>query len=411
MAEKCFLHQDGSRFGWKLEIKPNRRNLTVIWLKGRRQSMFSSNHEKSINDRDYFSIGLFGANCSGGLAVTTVEERWDASWHNNRALAVMAEQGNFDFLLPIARWLGFGGETSFQRHVLETISWATGLLASTHRIRIFATIHTGFIHPIVAAKQLATADQIAGGRAGLNIVAGWNKPEYEMFGVDLPADHEDRYAYAQEWVDIVERIWSANTASDYSGRFFNLKGLTGDPKPYGGRGRLPIISAGGSPQGQAFATHNADILFTTLADISKESAKILEFKASAARAGRSQLRVFTPAYVVCRPTDKEAIDYHQHYAVDRADTVAVERLLTLTMANARTIPPEVLQHMRMRLAGGHGGLPLVGSPDTVTQQILSLQKAGLDGVALSFVNYLSELPYFMDGVLPRLSEAGVRIQN
>src|SRR5882724_1665790 len=88
-------------------------------------------------------------------------------------------------MLPIARWIGYGGETDFHGSVLETLIWATGLLANTKHINVFATVHTAFIHPLVAAKQLATADQLSHGRLGLNVVAGWNKPEYDAFGIDL----------------------------------------------------------------------------------------------------------------------------------------------------------------------------------------------------------------------------------
>lgn len=61
---------------------------------------------------------------------------------------------------------------------------------------------------MVAAKQLATADQLGEGRLGLNVVAGWNKPEYDAFGINLPEKHADRYALAQEWFDVVTRIWN-----------------------------------------------------------------------------------------------------------------------------------------------------------------------------------------------------------
>ncbi len=65
---------------------------------------------------------------------------------------------------------------------LETMTWAAGLLAATKNIAVFATIHTAANHPVVVAKQMATIDHISHGRAGLNIVAGWNKPEYEALG-------------------------------------------------------------------------------------------------------------------------------------------------------------------------------------------------------------------------------------
>jgi alkanesulfonate monooxygenase SsuD/methylene tetrahydromethanopterin reductase-like flavin-dependent oxidoreductase (luciferase family) len=55
-----------------------------------------------------------------------------------------------------------------------------------------------------------------------------------------------------------------------------------------------------------------------------------------------------------------------------------------------------------------GGLPVVGDPDEVTQQLAELSRAGLRGIGISFVNYADELPYFCDEVLPRLQRMGVR---
>ena len=82
-----------------------------------------------------FKLGIFAANCSNGMSVTRVPERWDASWDNNLALARMTDEAGLDFLLPIARWIGYGGEAiDFQGHVLETVTWAAGLLAATARI-------------------------------------------------------------------------------------------------------------------------------------------------------------------------------------------------------------------------------------------------------------------------------------
>ena len=55
-----------------------------------------------------------------------------------------------------------------------------------------------------------------------------------------------------------------------------------------------------------------------------------------------------------------------------------------------------------------GGLPLIGDPDTVAREMAQLTAAGLAGIAVSFVNYLEELPYFCAEVLPRLARLGLR---
>ena len=90
-----------------------------------------------MNTKDHFKLGLFSANCSGGLAVTKIEERWGATWEENLRMARIADKAGIDFLLPIARWIGYKGDTNFHGSVLEPIPWAAALLASTERISVF----------------------------------------------------------------------------------------------------------------------------------------------------------------------------------------------------------------------------------------------------------------------------------
>ena len=105
-----------------------------------------------LSDGNDFKLGLFGSNCSGGLAFTKVAERWDASWDNNCKLAELADDAGLECLVPVARWKGFGGASNVNASSFETITWATGLLARTRRLTVFGTIHVQMIHPILAAK-------------------------------------------------------------------------------------------------------------------------------------------------------------------------------------------------------------------------------------------------------------------
>ncbi|MFC3227209.1 LLM class flavin-dependent oxidoreductase [Marinibaculum pumilum] len=355
--------------------------------------------------RNRFLLGTFASNCSGGMTITKVPERWDASFANNIRLAKLLDEAGIEFMLPIARWIGYGGETDFQGSVLETITWASGLLANTKDLAVFATVHTAANNPVVVAKQLATIDQMSGGRVGLNIVAGWNGPEYEALGLTLPDDHETRYGYAQEWFDIVRKLWTANAHFDWAGQHFTLKGVKGEPKPV--HGQPPIINAAGSPQGRDFATRNANFLFTPAIDLERSKEEVAELKAQAAGKGRD-VGVLTFAHVVCRPTEAEAKAYLQRTGQDEADWVAVDRLMELQFAHAQSFPHDLLKLIRDRMAAGHGGFPLVGTPEQVADGILQLVAAGFDGTTLSFVDYAEEFPYFRDTVLPILKEKGVR---
>src|SRR5689334_21229278 len=211
-------------------------------------------------------IGLFGSNCSSGRAVTKVPERWSGSWPDNLRLARMADEAGIDFLLPIGRWKGYGGETDYQGETLETITWASGLLASTRRITIFGTVHAPLFHPLIAAKEMVTADHIGEGRFGLNIVAGWNEGEFEMFGMEQ-RPHDERYDFAQEWFDMVSRARSDSEEQfDFDGRYFKLKNVRAIPKPFGGTRPL-IMNAGHSGAVHDFAMRNCDAFFISTGDV------------------------------------------------------------------------------------------------------------------------------------------------
>jgi FMNH2-dependent dimethyl sulfone monooxygenase len=160
--------------------------------------------------------------CGSGRAVTRVPERWTGNWPDNLALARMADDAGIDFLLPIARWKGYGGDTDYEGETLETFTWATGLLASTQRITVFATVHAPLFNPVMAAKALVTADHVGNGRVGLNVVVGWNDDEFAMFGVDQ-REPAARYRYAQEWIDAVKKMWSRDEDFDFEGEFLRMK--------------------------------------------------------------------------------------------------------------------------------------------------------------------------------------------
>ena len=355
--------------------------------------------------RNHFKLGTFSANCSSGMAVTKVPERWVNSWENNLRLVKMCDAAGLDFMLPIARWIGYGGETNFHHNVLETMTWAAGLLASTERITVISTTHTAANNPVVAAKQIATIDHISNGRAGLNIVAGWNKPEYEALGLTLPDDHETRYGYAQEWFDIVKKLWSEKDAFDWDGKYFRLRGVHSDPKPV--YGTPPIVNAAGSKQGRDFATRNADFLFTPAIDLARSRDEIQELKDLAKSQGR-EVDVLTFCYVVCRETEQEARDYHDYYANKNADWEAVDNLIRLQFAHAQSFPHDLLALIRDRMAGGHGGYPLVGTPEQVAEGIMKVYETGFGGTTLAFVDYAEEFPYFRDRVMPILADHGIR---
>jgi alkanesulfonate monooxygenase SsuD/methylene tetrahydromethanopterin reductase-like flavin-dependent oxidoreductase (luciferase family) len=278
---------------------------------------------------------------------------------------------------------------------------------------VFGTVHAPLFHPLIAAKEFVTADHIGRGRMGMNIVCGWNEGEFDMFGV-RQREHDERYEYAQEWLDVVKQAWTRDDTFDFGGRHLHLKAARAFPKPYGGTRPL-MMNAGSSDVGQAFAVRNCDAFFVATQGSRKSlegnAAKVAEVRAAAAREGR-EIEVFTVGQVVCRPTQKEAEDYYHYAIVDNADWGAIDGMLANKNITPQTIPPAEYE-VKRRYFASHaiGGYPFVGTPDRVADELALISEAGVRGIGLSFVNYLAETPYFYDEVLPRLERKGVRAKR
>jgi alkanesulfonate monooxygenase SsuD/methylene tetrahydromethanopterin reductase-like flavin-dependent oxidoreductase (luciferase family) len=348
-------------------------------------------------------LGVFSTNADGGLAITRVPERWRAGWDDNLSAAQIADRAGLDFFLPIARWAGFGGETRVREWSFETFTWAAGLAAATRRIGLFMTVHVPLVHPLYAAKALATVDHISHGRAGLNIVCGWNPREFAMFGMGLV---ERGYDQAAEWIEVIERAYAASEPFDHEGTFYRLKGAISRPAAVQSLRPVTMNAAFGGP-GRDFAAAHCDFLFTTFSELSDAGKHVEDIRTRAERVGR-HVGAYTVAHVVCRESQAEAEEYYERYAVTLADTAAVDTHMAGKKEFSHSHDPAAYDLYRKRFAGGAGSFPLVGTPERIVEQMAAISAAGYEGIAMSFVNYLHELPAFCDRVLPLLERAGLR---
>jgi alkanesulfonate monooxygenase SsuD/methylene tetrahydromethanopterin reductase-like flavin-dependent oxidoreductase (luciferase family) len=140
--------------------------------------------------------------------------------------------------------------------------------------------------------------------------------------------------------------------------------------------------------------------------------RIAETKRLARERGRD-IQVWTPVGIVCRPTRQEADDYVR-YVVEHADWGALGHLADMHARDARgrTDPEGMLRRSGNnrieRRALARGSYCAIGDPDAVARELARLRSAGFDGLAINFVDYLEELPYFVEAVLPRLERLGLR---
>jgi dimethylsulfone monooxygenase len=360
-----------------------------------------------------FKLGIFSANCDGGLTMSLAPERWKADWDDIVAMTRIADDAGLEFILPVAKWRGYQGKANIYGRSFETLTHGAALGAVTKRIAIFSTVHVPLVTPAFGAKAIATIDHVTHGRAGLNIVCGWNQAEFDLHGVTI--DPETRYDHGLEWFQIWSKLLEGGLEFDWDGRFFSLKRLQTDPVSVQ-RPRPPVMSAGFSPKGRDFAARAADVLFLTVTELDQVPALLADVVAHMARYQRT-ISVFTMGHVVCRPTRREAEEYFHYFAEEMADTDGQDyyrsaRGTTVPGAAAPIARPLENRFTRTgagRFAGGYpGAYPFVGSPDDVAEEMARMSATGLAGCTVAFVDYLKEIPFFVAEVLPRLERLGLR---
>ncbi len=355
--------------------------------------------ETALFNSNRFKLGLFSPNCSGGLS-TLKTELWDGSWENNLKAARLADEAGLEFILPLGRWHGLRGwpaESEDQGHSLETVTWASGILASTRNICVFGTLHVTFISPVFAAKMIVTADHIGQGRFALNIVTGSEMRDFMMFGVPNLGNAE-RYAYTDEWVTIVKRAWSESEPFDFDGTYFHLKWVLEKPKPYGGT-RPVLVCAASSAAGQQFAVSQTDCLFMFIKSLEALPAQL----AAAHKGATRRITTFASGHMVCRRTRNEAEAYYDYVVNELGDWDAVERVVSERGA----MPMATVDRARERLISGMGTYPVVGSYDDVAEHFGRMADAGLDGMAVGLFDYVGEFPMLLE-VIERLERSGLR---
>jgi alkanesulfonate monooxygenase SsuD/methylene tetrahydromethanopterin reductase-like flavin-dependent oxidoreductase (luciferase family) len=360
-----------------------------------------------------FKLGVFSANCDGGLTMSLAPERWRAEWDDIAAMTHIADEAGLEFILPVAKWRGYQGNANIYGKSFETLTHGAALGAITRRIAIFSTVHVPLVTPAFGAKAIATIDHVTHGRAGLNIVCGWNQEEFDLHGVTL--DQERRYDHGLEWFRVWSRLLEGGPEFDWDGEFFTLRRLQTDPlsvqRPW-----PPVMSAGFSPKGRDFAAQAADVLFTNMTEIEQAEPMLANIRKFMAARGR-QIGVFTMAHVVCRPTRRDAEEFYHYFAEEMADE-AGQAFYRNT--RGRTVGSGAGQMNRpfdtrfnkatgKKYAGAYpGAFPLVGTPDEIAEDMRRMSEAGLAGTSVAFLDYLKEIPYFVQEVLPRLERLGLR---
>lgn len=164
------------------------------------------------------------------------------------------------------------------------------------------------------------------------------------------------------------------------------------------------MSAGSSETGARFAAKYADMVFTSMTEANETEATawIKAQRAMGRKAFGREFQVWTTCSVVCRPTEKEALDYARYYILEHGDW---EAAANLSGGRRPTGPPGPGERLH---SPGWGGYFLMGTPEQIVDRLIHLTHMGLDGVVLSWVNYEAELAHWISDVIPLMEQAGLR---
>ena len=344
-------------------------------------------------------LGIFIPIGNNGWMMSKTAPQYMPSFELNRQVAEKAEAAGYEFLLSMVKLRGFGGETEFWDHNLESFTLMAGLAAVTKKIQLYASVAIPTMNPAIVARMASTIDDISGGRFGINIVSGWNQSEYVQMGV-WPGDwyYERRYEYSTEFVKVMQDLWR-DGRSDLKGEFFTMEDCLLSPRPKAGK--VPLVCAGQSDAGMDFCATYGDYQFiigTGDFDVVRNDAARL--RAAADKTGRD-VGVYVLFQITMGETDAAAQAKWDRYR-DGADLGAIGFMTG--QANLDTSGATAEKIIEMKGAFNLNIGPIVGSHATVAERLDEVAAIpGVKGVMCVFDDYPVATQEFGERVMPLMA--------
>ncbi|MBK3638381.1 LLM class flavin-dependent oxidoreductase [Streptomyces sp. MBT97] len=331
----------------------------------------------------------------------------------------------------------------------------SAMAAATRHLGFAVTVSSTYELPYAFARKMATLDHLTEGRIGWNIVTSALDSAARNLGLERQIPHDERYAIAEEFMEVVYKLWEGSWADDavvrdadagvfadpakvrpigHSGKYFDVPGIAlFEPSIQ----RTPVLyQAGASPAGQRFAARHAEGVFLSAYRPDIARGMVDAVRALAAEEGRDpySLKFFSIATVVTAPTDDAARakyrDYRRYASLEGslarysallgidlsaldpdqplgyADTEGIRGLLAVftRLDPDRTWTPREIGEF---VGVGGGGPVLVGSPATVADELEHWMEVGdLDGFNIADPVAPAGLRDFVDLVVPELQQRG-----
>ncbi|GAB3685929.1 LLM class flavin-dependent oxidoreductase [Saccharopolyspora tripterygii] len=312
-------------------------------------------------------------------------------------------------------------EAGFDRVLIGYHSWdadgfsvASYAAAHTERLGFLLAHRPGFVAPTLAARKLATLDQLIGGRLAMHVISGASETEQRRDGdySDKPA----RYRRTDEYLDVVRRVWASEEPIDHEGEFYRFAGARSEVKPVDGT--LPIYFGGSSPDAYRVGGKHADVFALWGEPLAETAEQIAAVRQAAAAQGRDpgELGFSVSFRPIIGRTDEEAWE-RAHGILNTITSrssgspgamlafpsaergVGSQRLLDAADKGDRH--DRALWTAPARATGAAGNsTALVGSPETVARALLDYVDIGVTTLLIRGYDPLEDVVDWGQHLLP-----------
>jgi FMN-dependent oxidoreductase (nitrilotriacetate monooxygenase family) len=380
-----------------------------------------------------------------------VEDLGDISYYEE--LAQLAERGKFDAVF-FADGHSVRDPAGAGTWFLEPITALSAMARATTHIGLVTTVSSTFYTPFHAARMLASLDHISGGRAGWNVVTSMFDAEARNHGMDVIPAREERYARAEEFVDTALALWDSWDADaltldragayadltkvhaiDHDGKHFRVDGpLTVPRSP---QGRPVLFQAGASGPGRDLAAAYAEAIYAVAYDLVAAQSYYEDVKTRIRRAGRDSAAVgIMPGLVTYIGS---TMDEARRKKAELDELLPTEQSLAMLStftgqdcaaweldAPVPPLPPAAeftgpqgryetilrivekdaptVRELLGTLAAGGGHATMIGTPESIADEMQSWIGRGADGFNLMCPRYPDSLTDFVDQVVPILQQ-------
>jgi alkanesulfonate monooxygenase len=293
------------------------------------------------------------------------------------------------------------------------------IAAATKNLKIIIALRPNTLYPTVAAKALATLDQLSSGRAVVHFIAGGSDAEQAKEGDFL--NKEERYGRLEEYIKILRRAWESAEPFDWEGKYFQFKQFSNRVRPV--NGTIPVSVGGSSDEAYRVGGSLADIFGLWGEPLKETREQIDRIYAEAEKAGRApndRPRI----WVTFRPIVAETDDLAWAKAYRTLDVLKENRANGTSKVPAHAPKPQNMGSQRLLDIAARGEVQdralwyptvtatnargastaLVGSYETVAESILDYVDLGAELISIRGYDNLNDAIDYGRYILPKVRE-------